>query len=278
MTRLVSRRVQALRQIEEWPVAFAAAGIVAPDGRVVTHGDAHRVVRLASVSKPVVALVLLIAAEEGVIDLDAPAGPPGSTLRHLLAHTSGLPFEGMTPVVPPGRRRIYSNEAFRVLASYLAEHAHMRFEDYVRAAVCEPLGLGLDPHGDPGSGMHASLLDVLALGRELLQPTLVATETRDEMVSVQFPGVLGVLPNHGRFEPLDWGLGVQLNTRPSSWMGARASERSFGHFGGTGTFLWVDPDARVVCAALTEREFGEWAKAAWPRLSDAVLDELMVRR
>lgn len=278
MTRLVSRRVQALRQIEEWPVAFAAAGIVAPDGRVVTHGDAHRVVRLASVSKPVVALVLLIAAEEGVIDLDAPAGPPGSTLRHLLAHTSGLPFEGMTPVVPPGRRRIYSNEAFRVLASYLAEHAHMRFEDYVRAAVCEPLGLGLDPHGDPGSGMHASLLDVLALGRELLQPTLVATETRDEMVSVQFPGVLGVLPNHGRFEPLDWGLGVQLNTRPSSWMGARASERSFGHFGGTGTFLWVDPDARVVCAALTEREFGEWAKAAWPRLSDAVLDELLVRR
>jgi len=278
MTRLVSRRVQALRQIEEWPVAFAAAGIVAPDGRVVTHGDAHRVVRLASVSKPVVALVLLIAAEEGVIDLDAPAGPPGSTLRHLLAHTSGLPFEGMTPVVPPGRRRIYSNEAFRVLASYLAEHARMRFEDYVRAAVCEPLGLGLDPHGDPGSGMHASLLDVLALGRELLQPTLVATETRDEMVSVQFPGVLGVLPNHGRFEPLDWGLGVQLNTRPSSWMGARASERSFGHFGGTGTFLWVDPDARVVCAALTEREFGEWAKVAWPRLSGAVLDELLVRR
>lgn len=278
MTRLVSRRVQALRQIEEWPVAFAAAGIVAPDGRVVTHGDAHRVVRLASVSKPVVALVLLIAAEEGVIDLDAPAGPPGSTLRHLLAHTSGLPFEGMTPVVPPGRRRIYSNEAFRVLASYLAEHAHMRFEDYVRAAVCEPLGLGLDPHGDPGSGMHASLLDVLALGRELLQPTLVATETRDEMVSVQFPGVLGVLPNHGRFEPLDWGLGVQLNTRPSSWMGTRASDRAFGHFGGTGTFLWVDPDARVVCAALTEREFGEWAKAAWPRLSDAVLDELLVRR
>lgn len=278
MTRLVSRRVQALRQIEEWPVAFAAAGIVAPDGRVVTHGDAHRVVRLASVSKPVVALVLLIAAEEGVIDLDAPAGPPGSTLRHLLAHTSGLPFEGMTPVVPPGRRRIYSNEAFRVLASYLAEHAHMRFEDYVRAAVCEPLGLGLDPHGDPGSGMHASLLDVLALGRELLQPTLVATETRDEMVSVQFPGVLGVLPNHGRFEPLDWGLGVQLNTRPSSWMGTRASDRAFGHFGGTGTFLWVDPDARVVCAALTEREFGEWAKAAWPRLSDAVLDELPVRR
>jgi CubicO group peptidase (beta-lactamase class C family) len=151
----------------------------------------------------------------------------------------------------------------------------MPFEDYVRAAVCAPLGLGLDPHGDPGSGMHASLLDVLAFGRELLEPTLVAAETRDEMISVQFPGTLGVLPNHGRFEPLDWGLGVQLNTRPSSWMGARTSSRAFGHFGGTGTFLWVDPEAQVVCAALTEREFGEWAKAAWPELSDAVLAELV---
>lgn len=276
MTRLVSRRVQALRQIEDWPVAFAAAGAVDPKGRVATHGDAHRVVRLASVSKAVVALAVLIAAEEGVVDLDAGAGPPGSTVRHLLAHTSGLPFEGTTPVVRPGQRRIYSNGAFRILAAHLAERAEMPFETYVRAAVCRPLGIGLDPHGDPGSGMHSSLMDALAFGRELLRPTLVATETRNEMVSVQFPGTLGVLPNHGRFEPLDWGLGVQLNTRPSSWMGTRASDRAFGHFGGTGTFLWVDPDAQVVCAALTEREFGEWAKVAWPRLSDAVLAELAV--
>ena len=47
----------------------------------------------------------------------------------------------------------------------------MPFADYVRAAVCGPLGIGLDPRGDPGSGMHASLDDVLALARELLAPT-----------------------------------------------------------------------------------------------------------
>jgi len=266
--------VQALRQIDEWPVAFAAAGVVGPDDEVSTSGDAARVVRLASVSKPVVALAVLIAAEEGVLDLDEPAGPPGSTVRHLLAHTSGLAFEGTTPVMRPGVRRIYSNEAFRFLAHHLAGRAEMPFSVYVQRAVCEPLGIGLDPHGDPGSGMHASLRDTLVLGRELLRPTLIARETRDEMIAVQFPGTLGVLPNHGRFEPLDWGLGVQLNTSPSSWMGTRTSDRAFGHFGGTGTFLWVDPDAQVVCAALTEREFGEWAKSAWPRLSDAVLDEL----
>jgi CubicO group peptidase (beta-lactamase class C family) len=266
--------VQALRQIDDWPVEFAAAGVVAPAGRQFVHGDATRAVRLASVSKPITALAVLIAAEEGVVDLDEPAGPPGSTVRHLLAHTSGLPFEGTEPIARPEHRRIYSNEGFRVLGAQLAKHAEMPFAEYVRAAVCSPLELGLDPTGDPGSGMHASLVDVLAIGREFLRPRLLAEETRDEMISVQFPGLSGVLPDHGRFDPLDWGLGVQLNTRPPSWMGGRTSSRAFGHFGGTGTFLWVDPVAEVVCAAVTTREFDEWAKEAWPRLADAVLDEL----
>jgi len=274
MTRLVSRRVQALRQIDEWPVEFAAAGVVDRSGSVSTRGDVARAVRLASVSKPVSALATLVAAEEGVVDLDEPAGPPGSTVRHLLAHTSGLPFEGVEAISRPEQRRIYSNEAFRVLARHLATLSEMPFAEYVRLAVCEPLRIGLDPEGDPGSGMHASLEDVLSLGRELLQPTLVAPETRDEMVAVQFPGLAGVLPDYGRFDPLDWGLGVQLNTAPRSWMGSRTSPRTFGHFGGSGTFLWVDPDARIVCAALTTRGFDEWAKVAWPRLADAVFDEL----
>ena len=266
--------MQALRQIEDWPVAFAVAGVLTPEGGVESHGDTTRMVRLASVSKPVCGLAALVAAEEGVIDLDEPAGPPGSTVRHLPAHASGLPFEGTTPIAPPGRRRIYSNEAFRVLAAHIAVRAEMPFADYVHAAVCVPLGIGLDPSGDPASGMQASLDDVLAIGRELLVPTLVAHETSAEMTSVQFPGLRGVLPDYGRFDPLDWGLGVQLNTRPPSWMGSRTSARAFGHFGGSGTFLWVDPDARVVCAALTDREFDDWAKSAWPALSDAVLAEL----
>ena len=266
--------MQALRQIDDWPAAFAAAGVAGADGLLRTHGDAGHVVRLASLSKPVVALAFLVAAEEGVVDLDEPAGPSGSTIRHLLAHTSGLPFEGETPIAEPGRRRIYSNEGFRVLADHLVARVEMPFPEYTRAAVCAPLRIGLDPSGDPGSGMRASLTDVLALGRELLAPTLVAAETLDEMTSVQFPGLSGVLPDFGRFEPLDWGLGVQLNSSGPSWMGARTSPRSFGHFGGSGTFLWADPDAGVACAALTTHEFGDWAKRAWPVFSDAVLAEL----
>jgi CubicO group peptidase (beta-lactamase class C family) len=274
IARLVSPRVQALRQIDDWPVEFAAAGVVDREGRTATHGDTTVSLRLASVSKPVAALATLVAAEEGVVDLDEPAGPPGSTVRHLLAHTSGLPFEGTEPIARPEHRRIYSNEGFRALAARVAERAEMPFPRYVREAVCVPLGITLDPEGDPAAGMHGSLDDLLAFGRELLVPRLVADETRDEMVSVQFPGLSGVLPEHGRFDPLDWGLGVQLNTRPPTWMGARTSSRAFGHFGGSGTFLWVDPERSVVCAALTTRNFGDWAKEAWPRFADAVLAEL----
>jgi CubicO group peptidase (beta-lactamase class C family) len=275
MTRLVSRGVQALRQIDAWPVPFAAAGVVTREGLVERHGDASRTVRLASVSKPVAALAVLVAAEEGVVDLDGAAGPPGSTVRHLLAHTSGLPFEGREPIAPPGRRRIYSNEGFRVVAAHLEAAAEMSFPEYVRAgaAVCEPLGIALDPTGDPGSGMHASLEDLLVLVRQFFAPTLLADETLAEMTTVQSQGLSGVLPDWGRFDPLDWGLGLQLNTSPPSWMGARASARAFGHFGGSGTFVWVDPEPGVACVVLTTREFGDWAKDAWSALSDAVLDE-----
>lgn len=256
---------------------FAAAGVVRLGGAVETHGDAHRVVPLASVTKPVSALALMVAAEEGVVDLDEPAGPPGSSVRHLLAHASGLPFEGETPIAPPGRRRIYSNEGFRTLGAHLEERAEMPFAEYARAAVCKPLGIGLDPGRDPAAGMRASLADVLALGRELLEPRLIADETWAEMTSVQFSGLSGVLPDWGRFEPLDWGLGVQISTPQPSWMGSRVSGRTFGHFGGSGTFLWVDPEAGLACAALAEREFGDWARGAWPALSDAVLEELHAR-
>jgi CubicO group peptidase (beta-lactamase class C family) len=267
--------VEALHQIDDWDVPFATAGVTRAEATVATRGDTSHRVRLASVSKPVSALAALVAAEEGVLDLDEPAGPPGSTVRHLLAHTSGLPFEGEAPIAPPGRRRIYSNEGFKALGEHLADRAEMPFADYVRGAVVQPLALGLDPEGHPGAGMHASLEDVLGLGRELLAPRLVAAETHAEMVRVQFPGLDGVLPDWGRFSPLDWGLGVELKGEKSPhWSGSRTSSATFGHFGGSGTFLWVDPERGVACAALTTREFGDWAKEAWPRLSDAVLEEL----
>ncbi len=267
--------MDALSQIDTWDVPFVAVGVTDATATLATRGDTRHAVRLASVSKPLSALAALVAAEEGIVDLDEPAGPPGATIRHVLAHASGLPFEGTEPIAPPGRRRIYSNEGFAVLGACLAVAAEMEFADYVREAVCEPLGVSLDPRGHPGAGMHGSVDDLLAFARELLTPTLIAAETHDEMVAVQFPGLDGVLPDFGRFRPLDWGLGVELKGDKSGhWSGALTSPRTFGHFGGSGTFLWADPERGLACVALTTRPFGEWAKAAWPPLSDAVIREL----
>ncbi len=274
-TRLVSAAVNALRQLDEWPADNAAAGVVADREVVATHGDAGRRFRWASVTKPATALAVLVAAEEGTVDLDEPAGPPGSTVRHLLAHTSGLPFEGNEPIAKPATRRIYSNSGFEVLAQFVEEQAGMPFAEYLRQAVFEPLGAGATLEGSAGAGVHGTLDDVLRLGRELLGPTLVAPETLDEATTVQFPGLGGVIPGIGRYDPNDWGLGLELRDRkPSHWTGNRVSERTFGHFGGSGTFLWVDPDRRLALAALTDLEFGPWALDAWPRLSDAVVQEL----
>jgi CubicO group peptidase (beta-lactamase class C family) len=266
--------VSALEQIEGWPARTAAAGIVRGGDVDEARGPRDHVFRWASVTKLVTALAALVAAEEGTIDLDEPAGPEGSTIRHLLAHASGLPFEPGMPTGRPGARRVYSNVGFETLADHVAARADMPFADYLATGVLEPLGLKAELRGSPAADLHGSLDDLLRFAAELQAPSLVAPETLAEATSVQFPGLAGVLPDLGRFDPNDWGLGFELRDGKSPhWTGSRNSPRTFGHFGGSGTFLWVDPDAGLALAVLTDLEFGGWAKEAWPRLSDAVLAE-----
>jgi CubicO group peptidase (beta-lactamase class C family) len=267
--------VEALRAIEGWNAGTAAAGVARADGVVASHGPRDAELPWASVTKLLTGLTLLVALEEGTVDLDEPAGPPGSTLLHLLSHASGLPVDGDQPIAEPGRRRIYSNTGIELAALLLEQRAEMPFVDYFAQAVVRPLGLSGRMAGSSAHGYRGPLADLLALGRELLRPTLVAPETLTEATTVQFSGLSGVLPGLGRMDPNDWGLALELRDAKSPhWTGSRNSERTFGHFGATGTFLWVDPDAGVACGALTDRRFGDWAKEAWPSFSDAVLAEL----
>jgi CubicO group peptidase (beta-lactamase class C family) len=266
--------LEALEQVDRWPAANVAAGVVRGGETVAGRGQRDREFRWASVTKPAAALAVLVAAEEGIVDLDEAAGPPGSTVRHLLAHASGLPFEGREPISAPGRRRIYSNTGFEILGELLAERAEMPFASYLAQAVFAPLGMRAELRGPAGSAVFGSLDDVLALAGELLTPSLIAPETLAEATTVQFPGLAGVIPGMGRFDPNDWGLGLELrDEKPGHWSGTRVSSRTFGHWGGSGTFVWVDPEADVALAVLSDRDFGRWAKEAWPRLSDAVYEE-----
>jgi len=258
--------MEALRQVASWPcdhVAVAVAGRVEAE-----YGDLEREFEWASVTKLSSAVAALVAAEEGIVDLDDPAGPPGSTVRHLLAHASGLPFDEGPPIARPGTRRIYSNAGFAVLARHVEEGAEMPFGTYYEHVWGLPLA------GHPGAGARGSMRDLLVVVRELLEPTRIAGETLDEAATVQFPGLDGVVPGFGRQNPNDWGLGLEIRGAKSPhWTGAHNSPRTFGHFGRSGTFVWVDPEARLALACLTDRAFGDWAKEAWPRLADDVLRE-----
>lgn len=249
-------------------------GVTDADGPVHLQGDPGRVHDLASVSKPVTALGVLIAVERSLLDLDEPAGPDGSTVRHLLAHTAGFPFEGEETVAAPGTRRIYSNTGFEVLAAHLEDATGYPIDEWLEQTVVAGLDLtDLELTGSPAAGYRGSIRDLLAIGRELLAPTLIGEELWREATSVQFPGLKGILPGYGRQDPNDWGLGFEIRgTKQPHWTGAGSSPRTFGHFGQSGSYLWVDPEVGLAAAFLGERPFSEEHARAWPAVTDAILE------
>lgn len=267
----------ALAQLHTWPVPVAAAAVVGPAGVLAAYGPQDEPLPLASVTKPLSALAVLIAAEEEAVSLDDPADVdllPGATLRHLLAHASGLAPERVLRSFAPAQRRVYSNVGIELAATLVERGTGMAFGAYLAAAVCEPLGLpDTVVEGSPARAGRSSAGDLSRVLHELLTPTgLIGAQTRAELASVQYPGLRGVLPGYGAQEHNDWGLGFEIRANKTPhWTGSANSPRTFGHFGQSGTMMWLDPDADLALVALSDRPFGDWAIEAWPRLSDAVL-------
>ncbi|MBO8184480.1 serine hydrolase domain-containing protein [Streptomyces spirodelae] len=269
--------MDSLRMIENWPVPTAAAAVVRADGTVAgTHGPADQRFALASVTKLLTAYAALMALEEGAAELDEAAGPEGSTVRHLLAHTSGLAFDEQRSMAEPGTRRIYSNAGFETLADHLAKATEMPFPQYLREGVLDPLGMAAtELEGSAAKDAVSTLTDLVRFAAELQSPALLDPSTVREATRVVFPGLNGVLPGYGNQKPNDWGLGFEIRGAKSPhWTGEASSPGTFGHFGQSGTFLWVDPEAGAACVALTDRDFGPWAVEAWTPFTDAVLAEL----
>ncbi|HEX6380141.1 MAG TPA: serine hydrolase domain-containing protein [Acidimicrobiia bacterium] len=266
-----TERNAVLAAVAEWPVEVAAVGVTSPSATLASIGPLDRALPLASVTKLLTAVAVLVAVEEETLGLDDPAGPEGSTVAHLLAHASGLGPDG-DRLAKVGAKRIYSNAGFEMLGELLAERSKMPFETYVTEGVLRPLGMTGTTMGHPAYGAAAPAEDLLSLGRELLAPRVLSEATLARATEVAFPGLDGVVPGFGRQNPNDWGLGFELRDgKDPHWTGSRNSPRTFGHFGKSGTFLWVDPDAELACACVTNREFEAWAVEAWPPLSDQVL-------
>jgi len=273
--------MDSLSMIDTWSAEHAAVAVVDAEGTLLgSYGAQDYVFPLASVTKLLVAYAALIAVEEGAVELDDAAGPPGATIRHLLAHTSGLAFNDHQTVAAPGTRRVYSSAGFEVLADAVQKATGMPFPQYLSEAVFEPLGMGTaELTGSAGSAARASCADLVTFAKELQKPTLLAAETLDGATTVAFPGLDGVLPGFGNQRPNDWGLGFEIRSRKCPhWTGNHNSPRTYGHFGAAGTFLWVDPVAGLATVALTDRPFDQWATEVWPPFNDAILAETSDRR
>ncbi|MUH51694.1 MAG: serine hydrolase [Actinobacteria bacterium] len=262
--------------IDSWPVPTVAAAVVGDNGSVTTHGNGDHSFRLASITKIISTWAIMIAVEEGVIALHSAVGQPGCTLRHLLSHAGGYGFDSPTPVSAPGRRRIYSNTGIELAADAVAHAAGIPFGEYLREAVLDPLDMTHSAlRGSPAHGIWSTIDDCVKLVRELMHPRLLAPETVHEATTTQFGELAGVVPGLGSYRPCPWGLGVEIRGgKHPHWTGTRNSPATFGHFGGAGTMLWVDPAARIGVVALTDRAFTDWRSEAlelWPQFSDAVL-------
>jgi CubicO group peptidase (beta-lactamase class C family) len=270
----------------DWPVAHGGVAVVRQDGveeRWVPGTSPETSWPVASVTKLLTTMAALAATQAGHLDLDQPVDSEGATVRHLLAHASGLPQTvGQGRRRPPGQRRIYSNAGFRLLGEVVADAVGTSFQTWLASSVVDPLGMGSTRlaeyngfEADPAAGAVTTLADLVALARCLLGrgAPVIGEELFAEATTVQFPGLAGLVPGVGRFDPCDWGLGFELRDgkRPH-WIGERRSPATFGHFGASGCFLWVDPDAGLAAIGVSDRAFddGHWAMRTWPAWSDSL--------
>lgn len=127
--------------------------------------------RIASVSKPIAAMALARAVQDGIIDLDAsfydyvsyfPVKEFDFTIRHLASHTAGirgyrgkeyglnLPLsikEGLglfkdDPLqFPPGTSFLYNSYGWVMLSLAMEEVTGLPFSEYVREKILHPLNM-----------------------------------------------------------------------------------------------------------------------------------------
>ncbi|NUP46110.1 MAG: serine hydrolase [Catenulispora sp.] len=129
--------------------------------------DGDSLIRLDSLSKPLVALVTLQEMERGTLALDTPIpdllpwcelppSPKPITVHHLMSHTAGLPrgsdtwldplfpvhrLRALRPVGTPGEQFHYSNHGWKLLGLLLEELTGRPLSDLLRERILEPLGM-----------------------------------------------------------------------------------------------------------------------------------------
>ena len=269
-----------LTEVQGWEPETVAVGVTDRTATVATNGPLDRRLWLASVTKPLSAYGVLLAAADGYLRLDEPVEVPGTfeevTVRHLLAHAGGLAATPGGNHRAPAQRRIYADWGYGVLSELVEQRVGLPFADHLAIEVFEPLGMARTTlEGAAGHGGRGTVGDLLRFARELLAPTLLPAALLTEASRVAYPGLEGVVPGYGRRSPNDWGLGFEIKgSKDDHWMGRLLPPEAFGHFGRSGSFLWVDPTRGVAAAELADKEFGPWAREVWGDFNDRVVAAL----
>lgn len=252
--------------------ATVATGATTARDTITTRGPAGQVFPLASVTKPLAAYAVLVAVDQGRVGLEDDVDGEGRTVRHLLAHASGLPPQEGGPATTPEKRRIYSNHAYDLLGAHVEDAVGRPLGEWLRTQVLVPLGMhDTELHGSPAKDGRGTVDDLLRFARELLAPTLVDADLGDELASPQWPDLDGVLPGYGRQEPNPWGLGVEIRgEKDPHWTHPGLPASAFGHFGQSGSFLWVSREDGCAAAFLCDEPFGQWAVDRWPAVNAAL--------
>lgn len=138
------------------------------------------VFEIGSVSKQMTAAAIMLLVEDGKVRLDekisaylpnTPESWKDVTVRHLLTHTSGIKsyssLDGfelfrrltvsqfITKLAPhpleytPGERNIYSNSGFNLLALIVESRSGMKYIDFMKKRIFQPLGMNKTTDRDP---------------------------------------------------------------------------------------------------------------------------------
>jgi CubicO group peptidase (beta-lactamase class C family) len=267
----------------------------------------------------------MLLVEEGLLGLNRPVreylpefvgvGKDVVMVHHLLTHTSGLRDEdvdahavanracfpageslpGLADYMSarwdaslwkaPGTEMSYCNYNYELLGEIVARSCGQPLPDFVRARICEPLGMG-DTHfvvpealrgrivhrpldafaaqfldsrqlqDEPfaSGGAFGSALDLATFGQMFLNRgcygdvRLLSPATVAAVTRNHIPGISALFSGQV-FPEASWGLGWDiLGEKKAERDGSLRSTRTFQHGGLGGVFLWVDPVYEIVGA------------------------------
>ena len=218
-------------------------------------GDTTEPFALASVTKLLTAMTVLIAHEEHPRSRRADR-PGDSTTTDLLAHSAGVAPDTLDQLAPPRTCRSYIDLAYDLAADAVAERSGIAFQDYLDEAPSSRSACTPPTSADPPVPGHGPPSTILSADRRLAPARLIG-ETTLSRPSRPISPISTALPGFGTQRPNPWGIGPgDSGPQGSPLTAASNSPHTYGHFGQAGTMLWIDPMPAPPAVALCTEPFG----------------------